>query len=100
MLKTDANPAGVPLEVFDSFRGAMVKDRSQFFIDVPSGPFFGFNRPGADVSQGKIWSWWKQGMQCGFKAAYDCIKAFSETDTSEDLRGADIPILVRLQFLP
>jgi non-heme chloroperoxidase len=99
MLKTDANPAGVPLETFDSFRAAMVKDRSQFFIDVPSGPFFGFNRPGADVSQGKIWSWWKQGMQCGFKAAYDCIKAFSETDTSEDLRGADIPILVRLKFL-
>jgi non-heme chloroperoxidase len=94
MVKTDANPAGVPLEVFDSFREAMVKDRAQFFIDVPTGPFFGFNRPNATVSQGKIWSWWQQGMRCDFKATYDCIKAFSETDTTEDLRSADIPILV------
>ena len=100
MLKTDANPDGVPLDVFDSFRAAMVKDRAQFFIDVPSGPFFGFNRPNAQVSQGKIWSWWQQGMQCGFKAAYDCIKAFSETDTTEDLRNADIPILVSIHPRP
>lgn len=100
MLKTEANQAGVPIEVFDSFRDAMVKDRAQFFIDVPTGPFFGFNRPGANVSQGKIWSWWQQGMRCDFKAAYDCIKAFSETDTTEDLRSADIPILVSLLFLP
>ncbi|KAK5064351.1 hypothetical protein LTR84_000184 [Exophiala bonariae] len=94
MVKTEANPAGVPLEVFDSFREAMVKDRAQFFIDVPTGPFFGFNRPNATVSQGKIWSWWQQGMRCDFKATYDCIKAFSETDTTEDLRSADIPILI------
>lgn len=94
IMKTTDNPQGVPLDVFDSFRDAMIKDRAQFFIDVPSGPFFGFNRPDASVSKGKIWSWWQQGMHCGFKAAYDCIKAFSETDTSEDLRNADIPILV------
>ncbi|KIX97799.1 uncharacterized protein Z520_06577 [Fonsecaea multimorphosa CBS 102226] len=94
ILKTDANPDGVPLDVFDSFRASMLKDRAKFFIDVPSGPFFGFNRPNAQVSQGKIWSWWQQGMLCGFNAAYECIKAFSETDTSEDLRNADIPILI------
>ena len=94
MVKTDANPNGVPLEVFDGFRAAMVKDRAQFFIDVPTGPFFGFKRPDAQVSQGKIWAWWQQGQLCGLKAAYDCIKAFSETDTSEDIRNADIPNLV------
>jgi non-heme chloroperoxidase len=94
MLKTEANPDGVGMEVFDSFRESMVKDRAQFFIDVPSGPFFGFNREGADVSQGLIWNWYRQGMMAGFKAAYDCIKAFSETDTSEDIKNADIPILV------
>lgn len=94
MVKSEANPDGVDMEVFDSFRSAMIKDRAQFFIDVPSGPFFGFNRPGAKVSQGKIWSWWQQGMQCGFKNAYDCVKAFSETDTSGDLSKVDIPILV------
>ncbi|KAM0718442.1 hypothetical protein Q7P37_005512 [Cladosporium fusiforme] len=86
--------AGVPLSTFDSFREAMIKDRSKFFIDVPSGPFFGFNRPNANVSQGKIWSWWQQGMQCGFKNAYDSIKAFSETDFTQDLEGIDIPVLV------
>lgn len=95
LLKTDANPQGVDLSVFDSFRDSMIKDRAQFFIDVPSGPFFGFNRDGANVSQGLIWNWYRQGMQCGFKAAFDCIKAFSETDTSEDLKKVDIPILVR-----
>jgi non-heme chloroperoxidase len=95
MVKTDANPAGVPIETLDSFRTAMLQDRSKFFIDIPTGPFFGFNRPGANVSQGKIWSWWQQGMTAGFKNAFDCIKAFSETDTSDDLKKADIPILVR-----
>lgn len=94
MVKTDANPEGTPLSVFDSFRAAMVKDKAQFFIDVPSGPFFGFNRPGAEVSQGLIWSWWQQGMLCGFKNAYDCIKAFSETDLKEDLKKMDIPVLI------
>lgn len=94
MVKTEANPEGTPLEVFDSFRGAMVKDRAQFFIDVPTGPFFGFNRPGAKVSQGLINSWYAQGMQAGFKNAHDCIKAFSETDFTDDLRKIDIPVLL------
>lgn len=99
LVKSEANPDGVSMDVFDSFRDSMVKDRSQFFIDVPTGPFFGFNRSGAQVSQGKIWSWWQQGMTCGFKNAYDCIKAFSETDFTEDLRKANIPILVCNDFL-
>ena len=94
LLMTDDNPDGVGIEVFDSFREAMSEDRAQFFIDVPTGPFFGFNREGANVSQGLIWNWYRQGMTAGFKAAYDCIKAFSETDTTEDLRSVDIPILV------
>lgn len=86
--------AGVPLSTFDSFREAMLQDRSKFFIDVPSGPFFGYNRPNANMSQGKIWSWWQQGMMCGFKNAFDSIKAFSETDFTHDLQGIDIPVLV------
>jgi non-heme chloroperoxidase len=94
LLKTDRSPHGIPMETFDSFRDAMVKDRAQFFIDVPSGPFFGFNRDNANVSQGLIWNWYRQGMACGFKAAYDCVKAFSETDFIEDLKGIDIPVLV------
>ena len=73
MLKTETNPDGLPMDVFDSFRKAMEKDRAAFFVDVPSGPFFGFNREGAKTSQGLIWSWWQQGMQTGFKGAYDCI---------------------------
>ncbi|KAF4610375.1 hypothetical protein G7Y89_g15745 [Cudoniella acicularis] len=94
MVKKDSNPLGLPIEVFDSFRENMLKDRSQFFFDVPSGPFFGFNRPGAKVSQGLIQSWWLQGMMCGFKNAYDCVKAFSETDFTEDMKGLDIPVLL------
>lgn len=94
LLKTNDNPHGVGMDVFDSFRESMVKDRAQFFIDVPSGPFFGFNRKDAQVSQGLIWNWYKQGMTCGFKAAYDCVKAFSETDTTDAIKNADIPILV------
>ncbi|MCJ1328185.1 hypothetical protein MMC10_004860 [Thelotrema lepadinum] len=96
MLLTDKNPKGLPLEAFDSFRDGMLKDRAQFFLDVPSGPFFGFNRQAAKsaTSQGLIWSWWQQGMMCGFKNAYDCIKAFSETDLTEDLKKMDIPVLV------
>ncbi|KAK5085211.1 hypothetical protein LTR05_004491 [Lithohypha guttulata] len=94
LLKTKDNPNGVEMDVFDSFRSSIVKDRAQFFIDVPSGPFFGFNRDGANVSQGLIWSWYKQGMATSFKGAYDCVKAFSETDTCEDIKNADIPILV------
>lgn len=94
MVKTDKNPGGLPLEVFDGFRAAYVADRAQFFLNVASGPFFGFNRPGANVSQGLIQSWYAQGMQSGFKNAYDCIKAFSETDFTEDLKKMTVPTLV------
>ncbi|TIQ36705.1 MAG: alpha/beta hydrolase [Mesorhizobium sp.] len=94
MLKTDANPGGLPIEVFDGFRSAQAANRAQFFRDVPAGPFYGFNRPGAVVSQGVIDNWWRQGMMGGTKAHYDCIKAFSETDFTEDLRKIDVPVLV------
>jgi non-heme chloroperoxidase len=94
MLQTSSNPDGLPMSVFDSFRTAMSKDRSQFFIDVPSGPFFGFDRPNSTISQGMIWRWWSMGMMCGYHSAYDCIKAFSETDLSEDLEGIEVPVLV------
>ncbi len=94
MLKTPANPGGLPIEVFDGFRAALVANRAQFFLDVPSGPFYGFNRPGAKVSQGVIENWWRQGMMGGAKAHYDCIKAFSETDFTEDLKAIGVPTLV------
>jgi non-heme chloroperoxidase len=94
MLKTAANPGGLPMEVFDGFRKAYLADRAQFFLDVASGPFFGFNRPGAKVSQGLIQAWWLQGMMSGHKNAYDCIKAFSETDFTEDLKKFDVPTLI------
>ena len=94
MLKTAAYPGGLPMEVFDGFRSAYLADRSQFFLDVASGPFFGFNRPGAKVSQGLVQSWWRQGMMSGHKNAYDCIKAFSETDFTEDLKRCDVPTLI------
>ena len=94
MLKTAANPGGLPIEVFDGFRKAYLADRAQFFLDVASGPFFGFNRPGAKVSQGIIQTWWLQGMMCGHKNGYDCIKAFSETDFTEDLKKFDVPTLI------
>jgi non-heme chloroperoxidase len=94
MVKTPANPGGLPMEVFDGFRKAYLADRAQFFLDVASGPFFGFNRPGAKVSQGLIQSWWAQGMMSGHKNAYDCIQAFSETDFTEDLKKFDVPTLI------
>jgi non-heme chloroperoxidase len=94
MLKTEANPGGLPLEVFDGFRVALAANRAQFYRDVPSGPFYGFNRDGAQVSQGVIDNWWRQGMQGGAKAHYDCIKAFSETDFTEDLKAISVPTLV------
>jgi non-heme chloroperoxidase len=94
MLKTDKNPGGLPIEVFDGFRAALIANRAQFYIDVPAGPFYGFNRPGAKVHQGVIDNWWRQGMMGGAKAHYDCIKAFSETDFTEDLKAIDVPVLV------
>ncbi|WP_105400449.1 MULTISPECIES: alpha/beta fold hydrolase [unclassified Neorhizobium] len=94
MLKTDNNPGGLPLEVFDGFRAALAANRAQFFRDVPAGPFYGFNREGATVSEGVIANWWRQGMMGGTKAHYDCIKAFSETDFTEDLKAIDVPVLV------
>ena len=94
MVKTEANPGGLPLEVFDGFRAAHVANRAQFFRDVPAGPFYGFNRPGAEVSEGVIQNWWRQGMMGGTKAQYDCIKAFSETDFTEDLKAIEVPVLV------
>lgn len=94
MLKTAANPGGLPLEVFDGFREALVANRAQFFLDVPTGPFYGYNRPGAKVDQGVIRNWWRQGMMGGAKAHYDCIKAFSETDFTEDLKKIEVPTLV------
>jgi non-heme chloroperoxidase len=94
MLQTEAYPGGLPMDVFDGFRAAYLADRAQFFLDVASGPFFGFNRPDAKVSQGLIQSWWLQGMMSGHKNAYDCIKAFSETDFTEDLKKIDVPTLI------
>jgi non-heme chloroperoxidase len=93
MLKTPANPGGLPMEAFDQLRAAVQADRSQFFEDL-SAPFYGANRTGAKVSQGLRDSFWLQGMQCGFKAAYDCIKVFSETDFTEDLKRFDVPTLI------
>jgi non-heme chloroperoxidase len=93
MLKTSSNPGGTPLEVFDGFRNALASNRSQFFLDVASGPFYGFNRPGAKVSQAIIQNWWRQGMMGGAKAHYDGIKAFSETDQTEDLQAIEVPTL-------
>nr|WP_296582257.1 alpha/beta hydrolase [Xanthobacter sp.] len=94
MLKTESNPGGLPMEVFDGFRKALAANRAQFFLDVPTGPFYGFNRPGAQVSQGAIWNWWRQGMTGGAKAHYDGIKAFSETDFTADLKACEVPTLV------
>jgi non-heme chloroperoxidase len=94
MLKTDANPGGLPLEVFDGFRQGTAFNRAQFFRDVAAGPFYGFNRPGAKVSEGVIDNWWRQGMMGGVKALYDCVAAFSETDFTEDLKTIDVPVLV------
>jgi non-heme chloroperoxidase len=94
MLKTANNPNGTPIEVFDGFRAALAASRSQFFLDVASGPFYGFNRPGAKVSQGVIENWWRQGMMGGANAHYLGIKAFSETDQTEDLKAIAVPTLV------
>ncbi|MDQ0347606.1 alpha/beta fold hydrolase [Ancylobacter vacuolatus] len=94
MLKTDANPEGLPLDVFDGFRKATADNRAQFFLDVPAGPFYGFNREGAKVYPGVVNNWWRQGMMGSAKAHYDGIKAFSETDQTEDLQAISVPTLV------
>jgi non-heme chloroperoxidase len=94
MLKTEANPGGLPMEVFDGLRKASLADRSQFYIDLASGPFFGFNRSGAKFSQGIVDAFWLQAMMSGHKNALDCIKAFSETDFTEDLEKFDVPTLI------
>ena len=93
MLKTDANPGGLPIDVFDGIRAGVLADRSQYFMDL-AVPFYGANRPGAAVSQGVREAFWRQGVQAGFKNALDCIKAFSETDFTEDLKRIDVPTLI------
>jgi non-heme chloroperoxidase len=94
MLKSEKNPGGLPIEVFDAFRKSVLDNRAQFYKDVPSGPFYGFNRPGAKPLPGVIDNWWRQGMAGGIKAHYDCIKAFSETDFTEDLKKIEVPTFV------
>lgn len=93
MIRSDANPDGVPPEVFDGIREGVFTNRAQFFLDLPSGPFYGFNRDGAKASQGLIQNWWRQGMAGGAKAHYDCIEVFSETDFTEDLKAITVPVL-------
>ena len=94
MVKTECNPGGLPEAVFGEFRTALSSNRAQFYRDVPAGPFYGFNRPGAKVSEGVIDNWWRQGMMGDAKAQYDCIEAFSETDFTADLEAIDVPVLV------
>jgi non-heme chloroperoxidase len=94
MVKSASNPGGLPIEVFDGLRKSLADNRSQFYVDLPSGPFYGFNRPGAKPSQAIIQNWWRQGMMGGANAHYDGIKAFSETDFTEDLKIIDVPALV------
>lgn len=94
MVKTESNPGGLPKEVFDNFQAQLAANRSQFYYDVPAGPFYGFNRPGAQPSEPVIWNWWRQGMMGSAKAHYDGIVAFSQTDFTEDLKAATVPVLV------
>lgn len=94
MVQTPDNPGGTPLEVFDGFRQGLAANRAQFYLDVASGPFYGFNRDGADISQGTIQNWWRQGMMGSAKAHYEGIKAFSETDQTEDLKAITVPTLI------
>jgi len=94
MVKTAANPGGLPKAVFDGFQAQLAANRAQFYYDVPAGPFYGYNRPGAKPSQGVIWNWWRQGMMGGAKAHYDGIVAFSQTDFTKDLKKITVPVLV------
>ena len=94
MLKTASNPGGLPLEVFDGFRNGLAANRAQNYLDIPNGPFYGFNRPGVKTIPGLVQNWWRQGMMGSIKAHYDGVKAFSETDFTEDLKSIDVPALV------
>ena len=94
MVKSERNPGGTPIEVFDQYRAGVAANRAQLYLEIASGPFYGFNRPGAQPIEGVIRNWWRQGMQGGIKAQYDCIKAFSETDFPENLKAIDVPVLV------
>lgn len=94
MVKSQSNPGGTPIEVFDGFRAALAANRAAFFLDVASGPFYGFNRPGQTVSEGTVGNWWRQGMMGSALAHYEGIKAFSETDQTEDLKAITVPVLV------
>jgi non-heme chloroperoxidase len=94
MLKTPANPGGLPIEVFDGLRRELAANRQQFYLEFAGGPFYGYNRPGAKTSQAVVWNWWRQGMMGGAKAQYDGVKAFSETDFTEDLKSISVPTLV------
>ena len=94
MVKKDSNPGGTPIEVFDGFRAALANNRAQLYLDVPSGPFYNFNRPDVAPIEGLIRNWWRQGMMGSVKAGYECIKAFSETDFTDDLKSIELPVLV------
>src|SRR3954454_20357071 len=94
MLKTDANPGGTPIEAFDAYRAGVAGNRAQIYLDIASGPFYGFNRTGVLPQEGVIRNWWRQGMMGGIKAHYDCIKVFSETDLTEDLKQIEVPVLL------
>jgi non-heme chloroperoxidase len=94
MLRSDKNPGGMPIEVFDQYRAGVAANRAQIYLDIASGPFYGYNRPGAKINEGVIRNWWRQGMMGRIKAHYDCIKAFSETDFTDDLKAIEVPVLV------
>jgi non-heme chloroperoxidase len=94
MLKSDKNPGGLPIEVFDGYRHALAANRAQLYLDVAKGPFYGFNRPDAAIQEGTIRNWWRQGMMGAIKPHYDCIKVWSETDFTEDLKQISVPVLV------
>jgi non-heme chloroperoxidase len=94
MVKSDSNPGGTPIEAFDAYRAGVAGNRAQIYLDIAAGPFYGFNRTGVLPIEGVIRNWWRQGMMGGIKAQYDCIKVFSETDLTEDLKQIDVPVLV------
>jgi non-heme chloroperoxidase len=94
MLKSEANPGGMPIEAFDAYRAGVAGNRAQIYHDIAAGPFYGFNRTGVQPLQGVIDNWFRQGMMGGIKAHYECIKAFSETDFTEDLKSIDVPVFL------